>query len=231
MSENDKKEIQHLRTIKSFVMRKGRLTKGQARALDELKEYQIEFRDAPLNLEEVFGNDYPVVVEIGFGMGDSLVEMANNAPETNFLGIEVHPPGVGNILNKMSENNLQNLKVIMHDAVDIIDLNLEDESISGFQVFFPDPWHKKRHHKRRLIQTELVEKLKRKLKIDGFIHCATDWEHYAFHMLETLSDIKGLSNKYENFAPRPESRPLTKFEKRGERLNHGVWDLIFLRTR
>ncbi|MCF6767427.1 tRNA (guanosine(46)-N7)-methyltransferase TrmB [Thiotrichales bacterium 19S11-10] len=220
-----------LRTVKSFVKRQGRLTKAQARALEKLSGlYMIDFQNKLANLSSFYANDQPVVIEIGFGMGDSLVQMAKENQGINYLGIEVHEPGVGNILNLIDHYQLENLKVINHDAVDVIKEMIKDQSVLGFQIFFPDPWHKKRHHKRRLIQPEFVDLISSKLKQGGFIHCATDWQHYAEHMLEVLLLNKLIKNQHDSYAPRPKSRPLTKFEKRGERLSHGVWDLIFYKA-
>ncbi|MCF6765314.1 tRNA (guanosine(46)-N7)-methyltransferase TrmB [Thiotrichales bacterium 19S3-7] len=218
-----------LRTIKSFVQRKGRLTKGQKRALALFSDlYLIDYQsDSQLNFDQLFDSVQPVVIEIGFGMGNSLVEMAQQNPQINYLGIEVHQPGIGNILNCIDKNQLTNLKVIRYDAIDVLKQMIPDHSISGFQIFFPDPWHKKRHHKRRLIQSDFVDLLVTKLVDGGLIHCATDWQDYAEHMLKVFNENHKLKNEFGEYAPRPESRPLTKFEKRGERLSHGVWDLIF----
>ncbi|MCF6776796.1 tRNA (guanosine(46)-N7)-methyltransferase TrmB [Thiotrichales bacterium 19X7-9] len=227
--DEDQTQQRPLRSIKSFVQRKGRLTKGQKRALECLSDlYMLSYcADKPLSFDQVFVKDQKIVIEIGFGMGNSLVEMAKNNPKVNYLGIEVHPPGVGNILNQIHQDQLTNIKVIMYDAVDVLKQMISDHSVFGFQVFFPDPWHKKRHHKRRLIQAEFVDLMVEKLQVGGFIHCATDWQAYGEHMLDILSKNQKLKNQFCDYAPRPESRPLTKFEKRGERLNHGVWDLIF----
>jgi len=224
----------NLRTIKSFVRREGRLTPSQARALDQL--YLIYGIDLNLELNKNFKNNNPLVLEIGFGMGDSLIQMAKDNPDLNYLGLEVHRPGVGHILlgieqENKNQENLTNLKVLSHDAVEILEKYIPNNYLQKIQIFFPDPWHKKKHHKRRLIQEEFVKKLVLKLKNSGQIHLATDWENYAEQMLKILGENQDLSNIYglNNFAPNQEitGRPSTKFQKRGENLGHGVWDLIF----
>ncbi len=219
-----------MRQIRSFVLREGRMTKGQQRAMDELFPHMgIEYREQQLDFAELFGNDNPVILEIGFGMGKSLAKQARKYPERNYLGIEVHRPGVGACLLLAEEYELKNLRVMNHDAVEIIQHMIADQSLSGVQIFFPDPWHKKRHHKRRIVQPPFVEQLKQKLKAGGFIHLATDWENYAEHMLEVMQGASGWQNLSEtgDFIPRPDDRPLTKFENRGQKLGHGVWDLMF----
>ncbi len=226
----DQDSPKFMRQIRSFVLREGRMTKGQQRAMDELfPQMGIEFTPQPLSFSEVFGNDQPVILEIGFGMGKSLAEQARNYPERNYLGIEVHRPGVGACLLLAEEFELRNLRVMNHDAVEIIQQMIGDESLSGVQIFFPDPWHKKRHHKRRIVQPHFVEQLKQKLKPGGFLHLATDWENYAEHMLEVMQQAEGWQNLSQtgDYIPRPDDRPLTKFENRGQKLGHGVWDLMF----
>ncbi|PKH25024.1 tRNA (guanosine(46)-N7)-methyltransferase TrmB [Enterobacterales bacterium CwR94] len=223
-----------LRRIRSFVRRQGRLTKGQQQALDTLwPEMGVEFTSQPLDLVELFGRDAPVVLEIGFGMGASLVTMAQNNPHQNFLGIEVHSPGVGACLASAQEAGVKNLRVMCHDAVEVLDTMIPDNSLRMVQLFFPDPWHKARHNKRRIVQVPFAEKVQRKLKLGGVFHMATDWEAYAEHMLEVMSSVEGYQNLSEsqNYVPRPETRPLTKFEQRGQRLGHGVWDLMFERVK
>jgi tRNA (guanine-N7-)-methyltransferase len=232
--EQAKQEGKYIRTIRSFVKREGRLTKGQAAAIEKCwPTMGLEHKNGMLNLAEVFGNDNDVVLEIGFGMGKSLVEMAKNAPELNFIGIEVHRPGVGACLMDADEAGVTNLRVFEHDAVEVLADCIADESLSKLQLFFPDPWHKKRHHKRRIVQPEFAQKLRSKLKIGGVFHMATDWENYAEHMLEVMQMAEGYKNQSEtnDYVPRPDSRPLTKFEQRGHRLGHGVWDLMFERTK
>ncbi|KGT93855.1 tRNA (guanine-N7)-methyltransferase [Erwinia typographi] len=223
-----------MRRIRSFVRRQGRLTKGQQHALDNYWPVMgVEYQPEPVDLVSLFGRDAPVVLEIGFGMGASLVTMAGNNPEQNFLGIEVHSPGVGACLSSAHEANVANLRVMCHDAVDVLDKMIPDNSLRMVQLFFPDPWHKARHNKRRIVQVPFAELVMRKLKLGGVFHMATDWEAYAEHMLEVMSSIAGYKNQSEtqNYVPRPESRPLTKFEQRGQRLGHGVWDLMFERIK
>jgi len=223
-----------LRRIRSFVRRQGRLTKGQQLALDNLwPEMGVEFQQEPLDLVTLFGRDAPVVLEIGFGMGASLVTMAQNNPHQNFLGLEVHAPGVGACLASTKEAGVENLRVMCHDAVEVLQKMIPDNSLRMVQLFFPDPWHKARHNKRRIVQVPFAELVMRKLKLGGVFHMATDWEAYAEHMLEVMSSIDGYKNQSEsnNYVPRPETRPLTKFEQRGQRLGHGVWDLMFERVK
>jgi len=221
------------RKIRSFVKRAGRLTSGQQRALDELlPEYGIDEYSGLVNFETLFSRSADTVLEIGFGMGQSLLQQAQTNPHNNYLGIEVHSPGVGSLLNSMKQASLDNIRVSMNDAVEVLENNISEQSLSGVQLFFPDPWHKKRHHKRRLVQSDFAKVILKRLKPGGFFHLATDWENYAEHMLEILSAISGFENCSEqgDYIPRPDSRPLTKFEQRGHRLGHGVWDLMFIRN-
>lgn len=220
------------RPVRSYVLRTGRMTAGQQRAFDEYwGRWGLEVSAGKLNFDEVFGRGGPRVLEIGFGMGQSLVTMAAAAPETNFIGIEVHRPGVGKLLRSMQEQGVDNIRVYCHDAVEVLRDCIPPASLDAVQVFFPDPWHKKKHHKRRLIRPALVQQLVERLKAGGVLHLATDWEDYARQMMEVLSAEQALSNTCGagRFAPRPEHRPLTKFEVRGERLGHSVWDLLFRR--
>ncbi len=220
----------YMRQIRSFVRREGRLTKGQAGAMErQWPNMGIEFNGELLNFETIFGNSNPVVLEIGFGMGKSLVAMAKAAPEKNFIGVEVHTPGVGACLLEAERQEVDNLRVIEHDAVVVLNEWIADNSLDGVQIFFPDPWHKKRHHKRRLIQLDFVALLRKKLKEGGVLHLATDWENYAEHMLEVMGEAPGYRNQASDgtYIPRPEERPLTKFEQRGQRLGHGVWDMKY----
>lgn len=219
------------RHIRSFVLRQGHLSAAQKRAMDEgMPRWGVEFRPESLDLAATFGREAPKILEIGFGMGGATAEIAAANPDKDYLGIEVHSPGVGNLLKLIEEKQLTNLRLIRHDAVEVLDTMLADGSLDGVHIFFPDPWPKKRHHKRRLIQAELIGKLTRKLKPGGYLHAATDWEEYAQQILEVFSNTEGLGNSVaEGYAPRPEYRPLTKFEARGIRLGHGVWDIIFLR--
>ncbi|NYS31228.1 MULTISPECIES: tRNA (guanosine(46)-N7)-methyltransferase TrmB [unclassified Pantoea] len=223
-----------LRRIRSFVRRQGRLTKGQQQALDTLWPVMgVEYQPTPVDLPALFGREAPVTLEIGFGMGASLVTMAQNTPHQDFLGIEVHAPGVGACLAAAKEADLQNLRVMCHDAVEVLEKMIPDNSLRMVQLFFPDPWHKARHNKRRIVQVPFAELVMRKLKLGGVFHMATDWEAYAEHMLEVMNSIDGYRNQSEqqNYVPRPETRPLTKFEQRGQRLGHGVWDLMFERVK
>ena len=220
------------RQIKSFVLRAGRYSKRQQEALDNMAHlYEIESNQQMWDLKEIFDKDADTVVEIGFGMGRSLFQMAQANPEINYLGIEVHRAGVGSLVADLNEYQVENVRIASHDAVEVFKYNIPDESLAGVQVFFPDPWPKKKHHKRRLIQPEFVQLLCRKLKPGGVIHCATDWEDYAHHMMDVLKSTKGIQNTQEgeNFCPRPEHRPLTKFENRGKNLGHGIWDLMFMK--
>ena len=223
------------RRIRSFVLRGGRLTRGQQRAFDMYwPRFGVEF-DAqhPLNLATLFGNDNPVWLEIGFGNGESLAAMAGANPQINYLGIEVHAPGVGHLLMKIGEAGLQNLRVMRHDALEVLEKALPPASLAGIQLFFPDPWHKKRHHKRRLVQPPFVELVASRLEPGGIFHAATDWEDYARQILTLFEARPELFDNLAgpgNYAPRPETRPLTKFEQRGQRLGHEVRDLLFRRT-
>lgn len=230
--EQAKAEGKYIRTVKSFVKREGRLTKGQQSALDaHWPEMGLEHQQGMIDPIALFGNEGGVVLEIGFGMGASLVEMAKNAPEQNFIGIEVHLPGVGACLSSANEAGVKNLKVYEHDAVEILRDCIPEQSLDTVQLFFPDPWHKTRHHKRRIVQAAFVQALRSKLKIGGVFHMATDWENYAEHMIEVMNDAEGFKNIATDgdFVERPEHRPLTKFEQRGHRLGHGVWDIMFQR--
>lgn len=221
------------RTIRSFVKRQGRITQGQSKALKELlPSHCIDGIEGILDYAEVFGRNAPTILEIGFGMGQSLVEQAACHSDNNYLGIEVHRPGVGSMLNAMGVRELKNIRVSNRDAVEVLKEQIAPSSLDGIQIFFPDPWHKKKHHKRRLIQAGFVTELVRRLKPGGFLHLATDWENYAQQMLEVLSAESMLSNSAQtgDYVPRPDSRPLTKFEQRGQRLGHGVWDLMFIRN-
>lgn len=221
------------RRIKSFVLRQGRLTKSQQKALDEYwKIFGLEVSQGPLDFVETFGRQAPTIIEIGFGMGKSLAEMAKANPQNNYIGIEVHKPGVGALLKLIADEQLKNLRVFNDDAIEVLANCIPPNSLSGVYLFFPDPWHKKRHHKRRIVQPEFAATLANHLKIDGHFHMATDWENYAEHMMEVMSAAPNYRNiaGEGQFTPRPDYRPLTKFEQRGQRLGHGVWDLIFAKT-
>jgi len=218
------------RSIRSYVLRQGRLTAAQASAVARLMpEYGIAFSPEPLDLERAFGRRAPKILEIGFGMGETTAAIAAAHPESDYLGIEVHTPGVGALLRRIEALRLTNIRVIQHDAVEVVDRMIAPGRLDGVHVFFPDPWPKKRHHKRRLLQPEFAHLLATRLKPGAYLHAATDWQDYAAQMLEVLSAEPLLANTATGFAPRPDSRPLTKFETRGTRLGHGVWDLVFRR--
>ena len=231
MNDNlSNKNSKPLRRVRSFVKRVGRMTQFQKKAIENYwNKFGINFTESYLNFNQLFGNDNPVILEIGFGMGDSLVQMAKKHPDTNYIGIEVHTPGVGNILANINQLELKNIRIVEYDAIDVLQKMIFNNTLSGVQIFFPDPWHKTRHHKRRLIQREFLELVSTKIMKAGFIHVATDWAHYAEQIILLLEESSYFNNKFEGYAPRPDSRPLTKFEKRGERLKHGVWDIYFQR--
>ena len=222
--------VTHPKTIKSFVRRAGRTTTGQAKAFETLgPTFLLPYVAKPLDWVAAFGRIAPTVLEIGFGMGEATAHIAALKPETHFLCCEVHEPGVGALLKRIGERGLTNIRIVAHDAVEVIDQMLPEQTLDGIHIFFPDPWHKLRHHKRRLIQPPLVAKLVRRLKPGGYLHCATDWQPYAEQILAVLGAEPLLKNTAEGFAPKPDYRPLTKFENRGLKLGHGVWDLVFTR--
>ncbi len=228
--EQAEQEGKYIRKVRSFVKREGRLTKNQERAINNhWQEMGLNHNDGLINPDTLFKNDNPIVLEIGFGMGKSLVEMAKAAPALNFIGIEVHKPGVGACISSAVEAGVSNLKVYEHDAIEILADCIPDNCLTTVQLFFPDPWHKKKHHKRRIVSAEFVETIRQKLKVDGVFHMATDWENYAECMLADMQSAQGYQNlsASNDFVPRPDSRPLTKFENRGQKLGHGVWDLQF----
>jgi tRNA (guanine-N7-)-methyltransferase len=221
---------EHRRPIRSYVLRQGRMSPAQQRAHEQLMpRFGVGYEARLLDFRTLFGRDAPTVLEIGFGMGDTTAEIAAMQPDKNFLGIEVHAPGVGSLLKQVEARGLANVRVIQHDAVEVLNHMVPADSLAGVHIFFPDPWPKKRHHKRRLVQPPLVELLASRVKPGGYIHCATDWEAYAQQMLEVLSAEPSLVNTCAGFAARPDYRPLTRFEQRGLRLGHGVWDVIFTR--
>ncbi len=221
-------DIKH-RPIRSYVRREGKITRGQQRALDELGPTVLLPTTGRLDFPTIFGDDHPVVLEIGFGNGLSLAEMAQNDPQRNYVGIEVYRPGVGSLLIQIRERGLNNLRAVQADAVEVLENQIADASVAAVHIYFPDPWHKARHNKRRIIQPNFVALIRNKLEIGGIAHIATDWEDYAGHIMEVISAADGFINQAGegNFSPRPEHRPLTKFEQRGQRLGHGVWDLLF----
>lgn len=225
--------LEHRRTIKSFVMRAGRTTLGQQRGIEMgWPKFGLELSDGLRDFDQVFGRQAPRTFEIGFGMGHSTLEMAAAAPEQDFIGVEVHKPGVGALLSGLLSQNLQNVRVYSCDALEVLRECVADASLDRVLLFFPDPWHKSRHHKRRIVQPAFAELIRQKLKVGGVLHMATDWQPYAEHMLEVLSAAPGYRNLATDgaYVPRPAERPVTKFERRGERLGHGVWDLKFQRV-
>src|SRR6218665_2363201 len=218
------------RTIRSFVVRAGRMGTGQIKALTELgPRFVLPFKPERLDPAQVFGREAPVVLEIGFGMGGATAQIARTLPDHDFIGCEVHGPGVGALLKLIDEQRIPNIRIFHHDAVEVLEQMIAPDSLDGVHIYFPDPWHKKKHNKRRLIQPEFVARLVRHIKPDGYLHLATDWEPYAQQMLEGLSAEPLLENSAEGFAEKPAYRPLTKFENRGLKLGHGVWDLVFRR--
>lgn len=215
--------------IRSFIRRQGRVTVGQQLALDNYWDNYCLDPAQAYDYDQVFERSAPLIVEIGFGNGESLAEMAEANPQFNYIGIEVHRPGVGHLMLLLEQKGLNNVRIYHHDAIEILEHNIHDHSLAGVHLFFPDPWHKKRHHKRRIVRPSFVQLINKKLQSGGYFHAATDWENYAEHMLPILDAEPGLVNASPNqdYCPRPDYRPLTKFEKRGLRLGHGVWDLIF----
>ncbi len=230
MNDSQTPEAQQRREIKSFVMRAGRMTQGQQRGLDEgWPKFGLTLEQGPLDAQALFGRSAPLTLEIGFGMGQSLLEMAMAAPEQDFVGVEVHRPGVGALLNGMLREDVGNVRVYSCDAMDVLRQCVADNSLDRVLLFFPDPWHKSKHHKRRIVNPVFAELVRQKLKPGGILHMATDWEPYAEHMLEVMQVAPGYANLSAtgNWVERPAERPVTKFERRGERLGHGVWDLKF----
>jgi len=218
------------RPIRSFVVRAGRMSGKQERGLtDGMQRYGLAYEAAPLDFSQVFGRVAPTVLEIGFGMGVTTAQIAAAVPDTNFLAVEVHPPGVGNLCNLLDEQRLRNVRVMQHDAVEVLTQMIAPDSLAGVHIYFPDPWHKKRHNKRRLVQPPLVALLASRLAPGGYLHLATDWVPYAEQMLEVISAEPLLVNTAADYAPRPAWRPETKFERRGLKLGHEVRDLLFLR--
>tara|TARA_R110001592_G_scaffold104699_1_gene294589 strand:+ start:6312 stop:7037 length:726 start_codon:yes stop_codon:yes gene_type:complete len=231
-SENNQQALKH-RPIKSFVIRSGRMTLGQQKGWEECwPKMGLDLGAAATDVRDAFAKQQPLVVEIGFGMGSSLVEMSRAAPELNFLGIEVHRPGVGALMSLAQEQNLENIKVFCADANEVLRDHIPDSSIHRLQLYFPDPWHKVRHNKRRLVQPAFVQTIRPKLEIGGVFHMATDWEPYAKHMMKVMESAEGFRNisGEKQYAERPDYRPYTKFEKRGQERGHGVWDLVFERV-
>ena len=221
---------QHHTILRSFVLRQGHVSNAQRRAYETLlSNYGIPFVESLLDLEKIFGRNAPKYLEIGSGMGETTAAIAKAHPQNDYLAIEVHTPGVGSLLIQIEEFGLTNLRVIQHDAVEVLNRMMLPECLDGVHIFFPDPWPKSRHHKRRLIQPEFISLLCNRLKFDGYIHVVTDWENYAGQILKVLRNEPQLANTTRDYAPQPEYRPLTKFEQRGLRLGHDIWDLVFKR--
>lgn len=217
-----------VRRIRSFVTRAGRLSTGQEKAISEYGDtFCIPYAKRTLDFTQEFKREAKTIFEIGFGMGETTATIAENKPDLNFIGVEVHTPGVGSLLKLIGEKNLENIRIIQHDAVEVLEDMIAENSLDGVHVFFPDPWHKARHNKRRLIQPEFVKFLCTRIRTGGYLHCATDWQEYAEQMLEVLGSEQALINTARDYAERPDYRPVTKFENRGLRLGHGVWDLVF----
>jgi tRNA (guanine-N7-)-methyltransferase len=219
---------QYHNILRSFVLRQGRVSNAQRRAYETLlPDYGMPFTKNLLNFEIIFGRDAPKYLEIGSGMGETTASIAKSHPQNDYLAIEVYTPGVGSLLKQIEEFKLTNLRIIQYDAVEVVNNMLPQECLDGVHIFFPDPWPKLRHHKRRLIQPEFISLLCKHLRFDGYIHVATDWNNYANQILKVMSNEANLTNTSGDFVPRPEYRPLTKFEQRGLRLGHKVWDLVF----
>jgi len=221
------------KSIRSYVLRSGRMTEGQQRALEQhWPRFRLSLFAGPItDWPSVFGREAPVVLEIGFGMGDSLLAMAQSEPDIDFVGIEVYPPGAGRLVSRAAELGVTNLRIYLADAMDVLDDCIPSGSLDRVQLYFPDPWHKKKHNKRRIVQQAFVEKIRSKLVAGGQFHMATDWQPYAEYMTEVMAEAEGFDNLAGEaiYSPRPDFRPVTKFEKRGQRLGHGVWDLLYSR--
>jgi tRNA (guanine-N7-)-methyltransferase len=223
----EKPDLRH-RHIRSFVLRTGRISTAQQRCLDTLlPKFGIAYTPHALDLDAAFGRSAPKIMEIGFGMGEPTAHIAKSHPQNDYFAIEVHTPGVGSLLKQIDEQELSNIRIMQHDAVEIIRDMLPDNALDGVHIFFPDPWHKARHNKRRLIQQPFISQLAKKIKPGGYLHVATDWQDYAEQILAVLSAEPLLENTAEGYAPKPDYRPLTKFENRGIKLGHGVWDIVF----
>ena len=219
------------RPIRSYVLRQGRVSNAQRRAYEtHLGRYGVAYSDLPLDLQQLFGRAAGCIVEVGSGMGETTAAIAAAHPENDYIALEVHTPGVGSLLKQIAEKDLTNVRVIQHDAVEVFEHMIPPEVLSGVHIFFPDPWPKKRHRKRRIVQPDFVHLLANRLRVGGYVHVATDWAEYAEHILQVLSGEPMLENTADGYAPRPDYRPPTKFEERGLKLGHGVWDIIFRRT-
>jgi tRNA (guanine-N7-)-methyltransferase len=226
-------ENPEFRKVRSYVLRGGRLTEGQKRALEQLwPEYGVDLAEGSLEFDQLFGNTRPVVLDIGFGSGESTLKLAEMRPDENFLGVEVHPPGVGHLLLNLRKRDIKNVKVVCADAVALLQSHIADQQLQGMCLFFPDPWPKKRHHKRRIVQASFIDLLENKMRPGGFLHMATDWTPYAEHMLEVIEPRIAFKNcsPSGDYCSRPEWRAMTKYERRGQRLGHQVHDMIFEKT-
>ena len=230
MNDQNKEDIKR-RPIRSYILRQGRITPAQTKAIQEnLKKHAIAFENQPINFNDVFQNrSGELVLEIGFGMGTSTAEIAKANPNKNYIAIEVHSPGVGNLIKLIQENDIFNLKIIQHDAVEVLNTMIKNDCLDGIHIFFPDPWPKKRHHKRRLIQDSFLKLMAQKIKQSGYLHIATDWEDYALWIIDLLDKETLLQKTSENFFEKPDYRPLTKYENRGIKLGYKVWDMIYRR--
>ena len=230
MSEQNKEDIKR-RPIRSYILRQGRITAAQTKAIQEnLKKHAIVFENQLVNFNDVFkSSSRELILEIGFGMGTSTAEIAKANPNKNYLAIEVHSPGVGNLIKLVQENHIFNLKIIQHDAVEVLNAMIKNDSLDGIHIFFPDPWPKKRHHKRRLIQENFLKLMAQKIKQSGYLHIATDWEDYALWIIDLLDKETLLQKTSEDFFEKPDYRPLTKYENRGIKLGYKVWDMIYRR--
>jgi tRNA (guanine-N7-)-methyltransferase len=226
-------EGQEIPRIKSFVQRIGRMTDAQRAALDNFWDKYCLDHEQVCDFAVVFDRQAPVIVEIGFGNGESLAQTAANNPDKDYIGIEVHKPGVGNLLAQLERQGITNVRVFYHDAIEVLEKCIPEHSLAGVHLFFPDPWHKRKHHKRRIVRPSFVKLIAQKLQAGAYFHAATDWQHYAVHMLKILTAAESFKNQsvaeQNGYCPRPDYRPLTKFEQRGLRLGHGVWDLLFTR--
>jgi len=215
------------RPVRSYILRQGRLTKFQERGIKKFSsKYTVRFQKKLLNFDQVFPKKNKIILEIGFGMGDTTFKMAQEMPESNFLAIEVHSPGVGSLLNKINLSQLENLKIVQHDAIEVLNEMIPNKSLDGIHIFFPDPWPKKKHHKRRLLKNSFLKLMESKLSQSGYIHIATDWEAYASEIITLVEESKSYKISKRDLNEKPQSRPLTKYENRGIRLGHHVWDII-----
>ena len=215
------------RPVRSYILRQGRLTKHQERGIKNFSsKYAIPFQKSFLNFDQVFPKRNKVILEIGFGMGDSTFEIAQVMNDFNFLAVEVHSPGVGSLLNKINLSQIENLKIIQHDGIEVLNEMIPRRSLDGVHIFFPDPWPKKKHHKRRLLKKSFLELIEPKLTLSGYIHIATDWEPYAIEIIDLVKQSQFYKMFNRNFNKKPQARPFTKYEKRGLRLGHQVWDMI-----